>query len=156
APSGIDSLTITSPKPIWYQRGEAVDYIEMSGEFYFVVADTGQMADTKTSVDTVKNLLKIAPKKMYQNIERLGKTTHLVREALDKSSKQILGQLLNEAQTELEAIGVSDSKLNHLIEFALKEGALGAKLTGAGNGGCILALANNELHAKQLSEKLKG
>src|SRR5699024_10355250 len=77
------------------------------------------------------------------------------REALEKSSKQLLGFVLNEAQKELEAIGVSNASLNRLIYFARQEGALGAKLTGGGNGGCIIALAKNEVHAKQLGEKLK-
>lgn len=155
APSGIDSLTITSPSPIWYQKEEQIDYITPNGEFYFVVADSGQMADTKTSVSTVKQLLKLAPKKVYSQIERIGEITYQVRDALEKSSKQLLGYLLDEAQNELEAIGVSDTSLNRLIELARQEGALGAKLTGGGNGGCIIALARNEIHAKQLSEKLK-
>ena len=47
--------------------------------------------------------------------------------------------MLNEAQKELEALGVSDTGLNRLIDFARQEGALGAKLTGGGNGGCIIA-----------------
>ena len=66
----------------------------------------------------------------------------------------MLGYLLNEAQKELVTLGVSDFGLNKLIKLALDEGALGAKLTGAGNGGCIIALAKNELHSKQLTEKL--
>ena len=41
-----------------------------------------------------------------------------------------------------------------MIYFALQEGALGAKLTGGGNGGCIIALAQSEVHSKQLAEKL--
>src|SRR5699024_6941034 len=80
--------------------------------------------------------------------------TYQVRDALEKAGKQMLGQLLNEAQKELEALGVSDAGLNRLIYFALQEGALGAKLTGGGNGGCIIALARNEMHSKQLTEKL--
>lgn len=155
APSGIDPLTITSTSPIWYKKEEPIDYIQPNGEFYFVVADTGQMADTKSAIDTVTGLLKATPKKVYSKIERIGDITYQVREALEKSSKQVLGYLLNEAQKELEAIGVSDSSLNKLIEFARQEGALGAKLTGGGNGGCIIALAQNEIHSKQLSEKLK-
>ncbi|MBO1004038.1 mevalonate kinase [Pseudogracilibacillus auburnensis] len=155
APSGIDPLTITSPSPIWYKKEEPIDYIQPTGEFYFVVADSGRMADTKTAIDTVTSLLKLAPKKVYGKIERIGDITYQVREALEKSSKQLLGTLLNEAQKELEAIGVSDSSLNKLIHFARQEGALGAKLTGGGNGGCIIALARNEIHSMQLSEKLK-
>lgn len=154
APSGIDPLAITSSSPIWYKKEEPIDYIKPKGEFYFVVADTGQMADTRTAVNTVTSLLKSAPKKIYGKIERIGDITYQVRDALEKSSKDVLGYLLNEAQKELEAIGVSDENLNRLIQFARQEGALGAKLTGGGNGGCIIALAQNEIHSKQLSEKL--
>src|SRR5699024_11653084 len=77
------------------------------------------------------------------------------RDALERSSKQMLGNLLNEAQKELEVIGVSNTSLNRLIHFARQEGALGAKLTGAGHGGCMIALAKNESHATLLGEKLK-
>lgn len=155
APSGIDSLTITSSSPIWYRKEQPIDYIQPNGVFHFVVADTGQMADTKTAIATVKDLIKTAPRKAFGKMERLGEITYQVRDALEKSSKQVLGFLLNEAQKELEAIGVSDTSLNRLIHFARQEGALGAKLTGGGNGGCMIALAQNEIHAMLLSEKLK-
>lgn len=155
APSGIDSLTITSPNPVWYRKEHAVEYILPNGEFHFVVADTGKVADTKSAICTVKDLIKTAPRKAYGTMERLGKITYQVRESLEKSSKHVLGFLLNEAQKELEAIGVSDTSLNRLIYYARQQGALGAKLTGGGNGGCIIALAKNEIHAMLLSEKLK-
>jgi len=155
APSGIDSLTITSPSPIWYRKEQPIDYITPNGDFYFVVADTGRKADTRTAVEMVTGLIKTAPKKAYGTMERIGEITYQVREALEKSGKQVLGFLLNEAQKELESIGVSDKSLNRLIYFARQEGALGAKLTGAGHGGCMIALAQNEAHAMLLSEKLK-
>lgn len=155
SPSGIDPLTITSPSPVWFKKKEPIDYITPHGEFYFVVADTGRMSDTKTAVQTVRGLLQEAPKMVRGKIERIGEITYQVREALEKSSKQLLGYLLNEAQKELAAIGVSDKSLNRLITFARENGALGAKLTGGGNGGCIIALAQNEIHAMQLSKKLK-
>src|SRR5690625_111875 len=155
APSGIDPLTITSPSPIWYKKDEPIDYIHPKGEFYFVVADSGEMADTKTAVNTVTSLLKTAPQKVTGKIERIGDITYEARGALEKASKHLLGTLLNEAQKNLEAIGVSNSRLNKLIHFVREEGALGAKLTGGGNGGCIIALAQNELHSLQLTEKLK-
>src|SRR5699024_12405226 len=98
-------------------------------------ADTGLVADTKIAVDSVRKLLKAVPKKAYHAVERLGDITHQVRDALERSSKHMLGNLLNEAQKELEVIGVSNTSLNRLIHFARQEGALGAKLTGAGHGG---------------------
>src|SRR5699024_6598110 len=154
-PSGSDYRTVTSPSPIWYEKDHPIDHVVPGGEFYVVVAGTGKMADRKTSVRTVKHMLKLAPAQLHHKIERIGEITDQTREALEKKSKQVLGFFLNEAQKELEAIGVSDSNLNRLIHFARQEGALGAKLTGGGNGGCIIALAKNEMHAKQLGEKLK-
>jgi len=155
APSGIDPLTITSESPIWYKKEEPIDYIYPQGEFHFVVADTGLMADTKSAVNNVTNMIKQAPQKVYEKMERLGDITFQVRESLEKSSKQVLGYLLDEAQKELEAIGVSNTALNRLIHAARQEGALGAKLTGGGNGGCIIALAKDKCHSQLLSEKLR-
>lgn len=155
APSGIDPLTITSQSPIWYRKEQPIDYITPSGEFHFVVADSGRMADTRTAINTVTNMLKLAPRKIQSKIEKIGEITYHAREALEHSGKQILGTLLNEAQKELKAIGVSDTGLNKLIEFALSEDALGAKLTGGGNGGCIIALADSEEHSMHLTDKLK-
>lgn len=154
APSGIDSLTITSGYPVWFEREQSINYIKPKCDFYFIVADTGRMADTRSAIESVAGLLKSAPKRFQAKLERLGAITHQAKDALEKASKHLLGQVLNEAQKELEALGVSDAGLNRLIYFALQEGALGAKLTGGGNGGCIIALARNEAHSQQLTEKL--
>lgn len=154
-PSGLDTLTITSNLPVWFEKDHPVDYIELGEDLHFIVADSGRVGDTRTSVESVAQLLKMAPKRIHAKIERIGELTHHAKEALEKASKQFLGQLLNEAQKELEALGVSDAGLNKLIHLAREEGALGAKLTGGGNGGCIIALAQNEVHSKQLAEKLR-
>ncbi|SFE18592.1 mevalonate kinase [Lentibacillus persicus] len=154
-PSGIDTLTITSEMPVWYEKDEPFDMIEPQGDFHFIVADSGRMGDTRLAVESVTNLLKSAPRRIHRKLERLGELTHRARTALETASKHVLGNMLNEAQKELEALGVSDAGLNRLIYIARQEGALGAKLTGGGNGGCVIALAKNEVHSKQLCEKLK-
>lgn len=154
SPSGIDTLTITSDSPIWFEKNQPIQKIEIKEDFHFIVADSGSDADTKSAVASVTGLLKKAPKKIQRKIERIGQLTHDAKGALEKASKHFLGQMLDEAQKELEYLGVSDVVLNRLIRYAKQEGALGAKLTGGGNGGCIIALAQNEMHSKQLAEKL--
>ena len=155
APSGIDTLTITSQCPVWYEKNQSTDFIQLNDDFHFIVADSGRIGDTRLAVESVANLLKSAPRKIQRKLDRIGELTHQAKHALEKAGKHFLGQMLNEAQKELEALGVSDAGLNKLIEFARREGALGAKLTGAGNGGCIIALAQNEVHSRQLAEKLR-
>ena len=154
SPSGIDTLTITSDSPIWFEKNQPVEKIGVKEDLHFVVADSGQDADTRTSVQSVTNLLKKAPRKIQKKLDRIGQLTHEAKDALEKASKHFLGHMLNEAQKELEFLGVSDAVLNRLIRFARQEGALGAKLTGGGNGGCIIALAQNEVHCKQLAKEL--
>lgn len=155
SPSGIDTLTITSESPVWFEKENPVGYIRPGEDFHFIVADSGRIGDTRSAVESVAHMLKKAPKRIQTKIERIGQLTHQAKHALEKAGRNILGQLLNEAQKELAALGVSDEGLDRLINFARKEGALGAKLTGAGNGGCIIALAKNEIHSRQLAEKLK-
>lgn len=156
SPSGIDAITISSKCPVWYEKEKPIDYLTLGEDLHFIVADSGRIGDTKTAVESVTNLLKKAPRKIQRKIERIGELTHQAKHALEKAGKTLLGHILNEAQKELEALGVSDAGLNRLIHFAREHGALGAKLTGAGNGGCIIALARNEIHSKQLAEKLKN
>lgn len=155
APSGIDTLTITSESPVWYEKEQPISFIEPEGDFHFIVADSGRMGDTRSAVESVASLLRSAPRRIQSKMDRIGEITHRARNALENASKQLLGQMLNEAQRELEALGVSDAGLNRLIYFARQEGALGAKLTGGGNGGCIIALARNEVHSRQLAEKMR-
>ncbi|GGN65622.1 MULTISPECIES: mevalonate kinase [Oceanobacillus] len=155
SPSGIDTLTITANTPIWFEKNHPIERIAVKEDLYFLVADSGQDADTKSSVQSVTDLLKKAPRTIQRKLDRIGQLTHEAKDALEKASKHFLGSMLNEAQKELEYLGVSDAVLNRLIRFARQEGALGAKLTGGGNGGCIIALAQNEVHCKQLADKLK-
>ncbi|WP_164670729.1 mevalonate kinase [Virgibacillus doumboii] len=154
-PSGIDTMTITSESPVWYEKEQPIELINPKGDFHFIVADSGRVGDTRLAVESVASLFKSAPRRIQAKLDRIGELTHRARNALESASKHLLGQMLNEAQKELEALGVSDAGLNRLIYFARQEGALGAKLTGGGNGGCIIALARNEVHSRQLAEKLK-
>lgn len=155
APSGIDTITITSESPVWYEKDHPIDFIHLNDDFHFVVADSGSIGDTKMAVESVAHLLRGAPRRIQRKLDRIGELTHQAKDALEKKGKHLLGHMLNEAQKELEALGVSNTGLNKLIAYAREEGALGAKLTGGGNGGCIIALAQNEVHSRLLAEKLR-
>src|SRR5699024_2214226 len=132
-----------------------LDLIILDDDFNCTVTDSASIIVTTIVSESVAELLKSAPKRIQSKLDRIGDLTHQAKHALEKAGKHLLGKMLNEAQKELESLGVSDAGLNKLIYFARQEGALGAKLTGAGNGGCIIALAKNEVHSRQLAEKLR-
>ena len=66
-----------------------------------------------------------------------------------------LGIALNSAQNDLKALKVSEPHLEHLIATANRNGALGAKLTGGGRGGCMFALTKTAPGARKLAGILK-
>src|SRR5699024_11653100 len=71
SPSGIDTLTISSKCPIWYEKEKPFDYLTLGEDLHFIVADSGRVVDTKKSLESVTNLFKKAPRKIQRKIERI-------------------------------------------------------------------------------------
>lgn len=67
--------------------------------------------------------------------------------AIKHSDYLMVGGLMNQNQTLLQEIGVSNKKIQRLIDLCLKKGAWGAKLTGAGGGGCVISLFPPDKHS---------
>jgi mevalonate kinase len=153
-PSGIDMESVCCDEPIWFERGKGIASVAIRSSFYLVVADTGRAGDTRSAVGSIKHKLDKSPIQTKQSIDRIGQYTLDARNALIQGNLVQLGLLLNLAQTELEKLGVSDHGINHLVNIARNAGALGAKLTGGGRGGCIIALAENCVQAREISEQL--
>lgn len=154
SPSGIDMAAVSSEFPIFFKNGKTVTQIEIGSPFHFVVADTGRIGDTHTAVNKVKENLHLEPKKMQSVLERIEKIAIEAKTVIKDGNSNLLGQLLNSNHSELIKLGVSDPGLNHLVEAARNAGALGAKLTGGGLGGCVIALVPNRKKAKVIADVL--
>jgi mevalonate kinase len=154
-PSGIDMAAASSDIPIWFQKGKSIETLQIGEPLYVVVADTGRFGDTHSAVASVKDAYLANREKMRKSINILGEITLEVRRTLSKGDTKMLGRQLNLAQDELIELGVSDEGINRLIAMARNAGALGAKLTGGGRGGCILALAKNTTHAQTIANTLQ-
>ncbi|GER66654.1 mevalonate kinase [Weizmannia acidilactici] len=154
-PSGIDMMTVINDHPIWFEKGKPVRPMPVSLRFYLVVADSGRIHDTSLAVKSIREKRQYEPEMVNKAIGRLGKIVYEVKEALDAKDGFRLGQLLNEAQAQLSALGVSDAGLDDLTGAARAAGALGAKLTGAGRGGCIIALAETREKAETVAAALQ-
>ncbi|MBV7391268.1 MULTISPECIES: mevalonate kinase [Enterococcus] len=153
-PSGIDATTISGVSPILYQKRIGIEPFELNMDAYLVVADTGIKGQTRKAVKDVATLMEKMPKKIGTHIHKLGSLTKQARQAILTNSPERLGDYMNQAQHVLTTLGTSNQALDHLIETALTHGALGAKLTGGGRGGCMIALAQDEVSAHRLQETL--
>lgn len=153
-PSGIDAAASSNDHPIWFQRGSSITSLEIGGPFYLVVADTGRIGNTRGAVESIKKMYNLDVGKTEESLNALEENTFKAKSALISGEIDVLGETLDVAQRELTLLGVSDFGIDRLVSAAKESGALGAKLTGGGRGGCILALAKNYQHAKELEGAL--
>lgn len=155
SPSGLDAATVSSDKPLFYVKGRIGVPIEMNLDGSLVIADTGKKGATKEAILAVKDELKNNNEKAEEHIKHLGELVNQTKDYLAQNDIVKLGDALNFAQTDLAALNVSDPSLDHLIHVARDNGALGAKLTGGGRGGCVIALMQTAMGARRLASILK-
>ncbi|AEH23960.1 mevalonate kinase [Pyrococcus yayanosii] len=144
ASSGIDPTVSAIGGFIYYEKGrfENLPFMELP----IVVGYTGSSGPTKELVAMVRRRYEDMPELMVPIIEAMGKLVEKARDLitaeLDEEEKlRKLGELMNINHGLLDALGVSTKKLSELVYAARTAGALGAKITGAGGGGCMYALA---------------
>ncbi|MCC4382100.1 mevalonate kinase [Limosilactobacillus reuteri] len=155
SPSGLDAATVSSDKPLFYVKGRIGVPIEMNLDASLVIADTGKKGATKEAILAVKDELKNNSEKAKEHIKHLGELVNQTKDYLAQNDIVKLGDAFNFAQTDLAALNVSDPSLDHLIHVARDNGALGAKLTGGGRGGCMIALMQTAMGARRLASILK-
>lgn len=155
SPSGLDAATVSSNQPLYYIKGKASLPITLNLAATMVIADTGIKGATREAIEAVQNLLKTEPATAQHHIDHLGQLVKVTRECLANNAVLKLGTTLNAAQSDLQALQVSDDQLDHLVKVAINNGAVGAKLTGGGRGGCMFAITKTAMGARKLAEVLK-
>ncbi|MFA4661619.1 mevalonate kinase [Pyrococcus kukulkanii] len=144
ASSGIDPTVSAIGGFLYYEKGnfEHLPFMELP----IVVGYTGSSGSTKELVAMVRRRYESMPELIVPILNAMGKLVKKAKEVitseLDEEEKFAkLGELMNINHGLLDALGVSTKKLSELVYAARTAGALGAKITGAGGGGCMYALA---------------
>ncbi|MDR0199977.1 MAG: mevalonate kinase [Streptococcaceae bacterium] len=152
--SGIDAATVNSEKPLWFIKDKVTESLDIAQPGFLVIGDTGVRGLTTQAISIVQQKRATNLAETQAQIENLGQLTRDAREQLANSNLTELGSTMTQAQQILMELGVSHPALNNLIEVALRSGALGAKLTGSGLGGVIVALAGDGADAIRISQAL--
>jgi|AutmiccommuBRH23_1029490.scaffolds.fasta_scaffold00151_37 mevalonate kinase len=152
-PSGIDNSVIAFNQPILFQKKKDIELIEPGEEFVIVIADSGIIGNTKIAVAGVRErwLKNRIGYEAYFN--KIGELVIQAKKEIELGNHSEVGRLMNSNQEFLQRIGVSHPSLENLIKIAIKNGALGSKLSGGGLGGNIIALTRLE-KADYLSQEL--
>ena len=143
-PSGIDNAVITYAKPVYFVMGQPIETLRVGAPFTLVIGDTGIPALTKESVGEVRKLWQKEPERFEKIFDAVGQIVRCARRAIENGEIASLGPLMDENHALLQQITVSSPELDRLVEAARRGGALGAKLSGGGRGGNMIALVAPE------------
>ena len=141
-PSGIDNTVITYAKPVYFVRGKPIETFKPRKPFTVVIGDTGIVAPTKQSVADLHKLW-VEDRRLWEAVfSQVEQVVKKARRAIEYGKIKELGRLMDWNQELLKQMTVSSPELEELIEAARDAGALGAKLSGGGRGGNMIALAD--------------
>ena len=143
-PSGVDPAVSTYGGILWYCRSKPIRRLKIDINLPLVIGNTGKERSTGKLVAKVNKLRSRYPLIVGKIIKAGGEIVKRSVKALREGDLKTLGELMNIDHELLRALGVSCRELEELIYAAREAGALGAKLTGAGGGGCMIALAYPE------------
>ncbi len=144
-PSGIDNSVVSYEKPIYYQRGQPIQIMRVSRPFTVIIADTGIPSPTAQAVGDVRRVWSAQPERYETWFNHIGEISRKARGLIEAGEIEVLGPLMDENHALLQNIGVSSPELDRLVKAARQAGALGAKLSGGGRGGNMIALVAPEM-----------
>lgn len=144
-PSGIDNTAATYGGFLLFKKnltgGEnKIEVLKTKQPMEIVLGNSGKTALTKEVVGDVKKLKEADPEKMQEIFDAYEKLEREAVDAIKNYDLKKIGELMNQNHKLLQEITVSCQELDELVKVAKEAGAIGAKLTGTGRGGMMIAL----------------
>jgi mevalonate kinase len=143
-PSGIDNTVIAFGKPVYFIKDQPFTLLTPASALDFLIADTGIRSSTRKMVLGLRERWQQDNAKYDKIFAGIEGIVVQARAAIEEGDLGRLGYLMNQNHRLLQDLGVSHPMLDQLIETAVSAGAFGAKLSGAGGGGNMIALVNPE------------
>lgn len=154
-PSGLDATATSASWPVRFSSGE-FSRMEINMRAWLILADSGCKGMTRVTVDALRARMDTQPDAVKNKLYELGAIANQAADDLALGRAADMGARMTRAHRILADLGVSTPQLDKLVRAALDHGALGAKLTGGGGGGCVIALADTETAAEQVSAALRA
>ncbi|MFK4071312.1 mevalonate kinase [Streptomyces sp. NPDC029674] len=141
--SGVDATAVGATGPLLFQQGRSEE-LPIGCDGLFIVADSGETGRTKDAVALLRDGFRREDGAQERFVRRATELTDHARHALADGKPEELGPRMTGYHQLLQSAGLSTDGIDALVEGALAAGSLGAKITGGGMGGCVIALARSE------------
>ncbi len=145
--SGIDAAAAFHGGCLWFEKGAGARPLPLGADLSLCVALAGPPASTKLMVESVARLRARRPELVEKSLAGIRSLVENARLALAAGDLHSLGKLMDLNQMILSGLFVSTDAIESACEAARSAGALGAKLTGAGGGGAVVALVEDRPEA---------
>ena len=149
--SGADCTVCTYGGIMEYDKKHGFAKIESEPNFHLVIANSNIEHSTESVVAEVKQFKEENEAEFSNLCDKESKLVEDVLQLLKNNNNKELGQKIIQNQKYLETIGVSNEKLRDMIQVGQKS-SFGAKITGAGGGGCIFALVDESNLEQSINE----
>jgi mevalonate kinase len=140
-PSGVDAAVCSRGGVLLFRPGIPPRAVALQGRRALVVAFTGTRRSTRRQITRVAGVKEAFPGMFRGLAEAASEASLAAAERLAEGDMKGLGRILSFNHAVLSAVGASSPSLDRLVDLALSLGAYGAKLTGAGGGGSVIAVA---------------
>jgi mevalonate kinase len=154
-PSGVDQATCIYGGTIEFTRPSSIKPVLFETDPVLLLCDSGIHHETKTLVGSVVKKSQTQKGSFRAYLTQVRDISRGVSKALKTGDSVDLGLLMSLNHELLRKIGVSHPKLDRLVMAAKKAGALGAKLTGAGGGGCIVCVCPSQGSRERIARTLR-
>jgi mevalonate kinase len=155
-PSGVDAAVAARGGCVVFRRGEAIEPVRLRGPLLLCIGNTGVASSTKTMVEAVARLRERRRDMVDNSFEAVRSLVQNARLAIEAGDRVALGRLMDLNQMLLAGLFLSTPEIERMCSLARGAGALGAKLTGAGGGGCVVALVPSHAVGDAVLEAWKG
>ena len=155
-PSGLDNTMAAMGGVAVYRRGEPLEAVAMRRALTLVVGNSGESASTKTMVESVARMHAADRPRIEQIFDAIATLTRNATLAVAAGDWKALGQLMDLDQALLSTLMLSTERLEELCFAARAAGAYGAKLTGSGGGGCMIAVVEDAKAAAPVLSALRA
>ncbi len=153
-PSGIDNTMSAVGGVALFRKGELLQPLHSNKPLHLVVGYSGKSPSTKEMVSAVARQLESDPVRVTKSFEAIDVLVRNATLAIEAGDHVALGQLLDLNHTILSSLMLCTTKLDEMCQAAREAGALGAKMTGGGGGGCMIALVPKHDEALRIREVL--
>jgi mevalonate kinase len=140
-PSGLDHTVAERGGFGIFVRGAGLSPVKAARPVPLVIGHTGKERDTKGRVARVAELFAAKKSEVEARFAEIAQLVEVGKNAVEKGILGTLGEAMRVNQTHLEALEVSCPEIERMCAIAYEAGAAGAKLTGGGGGGCVIAVA---------------